>query len=182
MSSQNQNELKQHLEWLESNGIIELKFDGFQFTETGKKTCKELGYYKPCLDLQKLDQRITEIKNMTEPQWEELFIKFISDAKVPAKLEGKNGDVYPGNKFSIPALKIFKKALQAGAIYDVLVVSTALYYKSSIRLKKAVGNYFIQGDWRSDYDALVQASSSGQLTEHIKSETNDGTQSAWKLG
>lgn len=118
--------------------------------------------------------------------WTMYFLNFIMEAKVPKQILGPRGDPYYVNKFSEPALKVFRKALEKeGVIYDILVKSTTLYYASSVGLKKAIGNYFIQGDWRSDYESLLQAVRSGpeELTEHIKTELNDvDTRSNYSLG
>ena len=141
-----------------------------------------MGYYPSHTVFDVPANRLKEIGLFKEADWEQLFMKFIQEAKVPQKLEGTRGEVYYANKYSVPGMKAFKKALQGGYVYDILVKSTMLYYKSSVKLKKAIGNYFAQEDFKSDYQALTEAAASGTLTEHIKSETNDEQQSAWKLG
>ncbi len=183
MLSLNTEKLKQHLEWLETSGVIKLDPTGFTFTQEGQEICKALGYYNPTVfDVATIDKRKEELALFKDSDWETMFINFIMEAKVPARLEGSNGDVYPGNKFSVPALKVFKKAINGGTVYDILVKSTMLYYKSNVRLKKAIGNYFVSGDWLSDYQALLSSASDGTLYQHIKNETDAGTKSAWKLG
>jgi hypothetical protein len=116
--------------------------------------------------------------------WALNFMTFISEAQVPARLEDNRGNPYYCNKYSEAAMKVFKKAMQAGVRYEVLVKSVMLYYKSNVRYKKAIGNYFVQGDWRSDYEALVQAAGNGEtsLHNHIKQEVSDGGRSQYKLG
>lgn len=120
----------------------------------------------------------------TEQEWELKFINLIADAQVPQKLEDNKGGVYYANKFSETGLKVFKTALKRGVIYEVLVKSVMLYYKSSVRYKKAIGNYFAQGDWRTDYEALLASAEAGgdALNKHIKEEISDGTTSQFKLG
>lgn len=122
---------------------------------------------------------------VTPENWPSSFMEFIAEAKVPRMLEGKHGEMYHGNKYSEAGMKAYRKALEKeGVQYDVLVKSTMLYYKSSIRLKKAVGNYFALGDWRTDYDALMHAAESGEqtLTKHIKDETSAGFNGGYVIG
>lgn len=107
--------------------------------------------------------------------WEARFIKFIQEAKVPKTLENANLESYAANKYSVEAMKIFKKAIENGAIYETLVRSTQLYYASKIRYKKAVGNYFIQGDWKTDYIAMAEKmeGTKEDMIKHIEEETKD---------
>jgi hypothetical protein len=117
-------------------------------------------------------------------QWELKFINLISEAQVPARLEDGNGGEYYANKFSEPALKVFQKALRSGIIYEVLVKSVMLYYKSSVKYKKTIGNYFIQGDWRTDYLALLSAAEEGKesIDSYVKNEIKDEQPSQYKIG
>jgi len=116
--------------------------------------------------------------------WPMFFIKFITDAKVPQKLEAGNGEVYYANKYSEPAMKVFKKALESGCNYEVLLRSVQLYYGSGVRYKKAIGNYFVQGDWKSGYEDMMNAASAGkaELTQHIKEQADDGKRSHLRIG
>ena len=182
MSYLKEKELRQHLEWLESNKIIELTAEGFAFTLYGREICNQLGYYNPPNGLVLVAGSNLALAKFKEVDWQNLFVKLIMDAKVPKHCEDTRGGIYNTNKYSVPGMKAFKKALEGGVDYDVLVKSTMLYYKSNVKLKKAIGNYFAQGDFLSDYASLQAAHQSGTLTEHIKSETNDKQQSAWKLG
>lgn len=104
------------------------------------------------------------------------FLQFILDSQVPARLEGSNGDVYAANKYSEGANKIFVKAIAEGIDYSILVNSTTLYYKSSLRYKKTIGNYFIQGDWKTDYLTLKDKAGAGgqELKDHINKELEHG--------
>jgi len=119
-----------------------------------------------------------------QQDWTLGFMNFIIEAKVPKYCDNGKGDMYVVNNYSEPAMKIFKKAIEKeGIIYDVLVKSTLLYYKSTKnRFKKAIGNYFVQGDWRSDYAALLDAAGTGTIENHIKSEMDNGAKTKWKLG
>lgn len=144
-------------------------------------------------DLASIDQQIAVIekpKNNSlkvielQQNWMLGFMNFIIEAKVPKYCDNGKGDQYIVNNYSEPAMKVFKKAIEKeNIIYDVLVKSTMLYYKSTKnRFKKAIANYFVQGDWRSDYAALLEAAGTGTIENHIKSEMDNGTKSKWKLG
>lgn len=116
--------------------------------------------------------------------WVKAFIGFINEAQVPARLESNRGEVYSVNKYSEDGMKAFRKALEGGIDYKLLVKSTMLYYKSSVRFKKAIGNYMAQGDWRSDYEALKVAALSGTtaIEQHLKQETKDNGHNPYRLG
>lgn len=117
--------------------------------------------------------------------WERLFMNFIMEAQVPARGEASDGTPYYLNRFSEDGLKVFKRALENGVVYEVLVRSTLLYYKSSTKLKKGIGNYFKQGDWRTDYEALLQSADQGieALQSHIKQEVSSNVnRTQYKIG
>lgn len=115
-------------------------------------------------------------------EWELLFSNFILEAKIPRTLEDNRGQMYYANKASKDGLKEFRKALERGVVYPVLVKSTMLYYLSSVKYKKAIGNYFAQGDWRSDYEALLSSAETGTIESHIKTETQHGGLTGYSLG
>lgn len=116
--------------------------------------------------------------------WDKKFMDFIVEAQVPARWEDSNGNPYYLNKFSEAGLKVFRKALESGASYPVLVNSTKLYYKSSTKLKKAIGNYFAHGDWKTDYEALYASAQSGidSVQQHIKEEISNGNGTQYSIG
>lgn len=113
----------------------------------------------------------------THAEWVAMYQQFILQCKVPAKLESNNGNVYSGNKYSEDGLKAFQKALKEGYKYDVLRMAITLYYASNIRWKKAIGNYMVSGEWRTDYDSMVGHASEGldSLQKHIKHTIDDVT-------
>lgn len=116
--------------------------------------------------------------------WSLRFMNLIKEAQVPARLEDNKGNVYYSNKYSEAAMKVFKKALEAGVSYPVLVKSVMLYYKSNVKYKKAIGNYFTQGDWRTDYEAMLETAVEGEqkLIDHIKNETEYHGGAGFTLG
>jgi tetratricopeptide (TPR) repeat protein len=134
-------------------------------------------------DLQKIDTQILLLKD--DKLWPNLFVKFIQDAKVPARLEDNRGNLYSANKYNEDARKVFQKALEKeGFDYDLLVKSTMLYYKSGIRYKKAIGTYFTSGEFRTDYLNLKQSAEAGTetLQQHLKEEINNGQHNRYTLG
>ena len=89
---------------------------------------------------------------------------------------------YATNKYSEDGMKAFQKALKDGYKYDVLVLSVALYYKSGIRLKKAIGTYMLSGEWRSDYNELLSKANQGELENHINKTIDNGTGTNFEFG
>lgn len=116
--------------------------------------------------------------------WSLMYMQFIREAKVPNRCMNSHGEPYDINKYSEDGMKAFQRALKTGVLYDILVKSTMLAYKSGSRYKKTIGNYMSQGDWRSDYNALLEKAQQGEqeVTNHIKDELNDGTVSRYQRG
>lgn len=184
---QQSKQLEDTLKWLVSNGYVEFYNEDMLFTEKCKEECRKWLLEKHTEETKPVVQNksapavlISDVKD-----WPLFFMQFIAEAKVPARIEiPRSGEVYFANKYSEKAMLIFKKALESGTDYTILLRSVQLYYKSSVGLRKAIGNYFIQGDWRSGYMDMVSAMQSKEmLTEHIKSETHVATGSSnYKLG
>ena len=111
------------------------------------------------------------------------FIQFVQDAQVPARLEVR-GKVYYANKYNEQAAIAFHKMLEKeGVDYSLIVKSTMLYYKSGVDAKKAIGNYILQGDWRTDYEELKNSAQQGEqeLNQHIKKQLDNGEYSPFRL-
>lgn len=112
--------------------------------------------------------------------WDMRFMQFIKDAGVPAKIETGKGEYFVGNIYNETAMKIFKAGIESGKVeYDLLVKSTKLYYRSGAKWKKKVANYFVDGDWQSDYQNLVQAQMTNQEDTYIKTVENNGPIDQW---
>jgi hypothetical protein len=114
-------------------------------------------------------------------KWDELYMQFIRDAKVPVTLKNNHGQLYDCNKFSIPGLKAFEKALKGGTEYEMLVKSTMLYYMSGTGLKQAIGRYMSEGFWRTDYQALVDNLAQGTVNEHIENKIDNGQFTSYRF-
>jgi hypothetical protein len=116
--------------------------------------------------------------------WAQLFLQFIKDAEVPARSEGRTGSTYEVNKYSEEGKKAFQKAIEKeGVNYQALVKSTMLYYKTHKKFALKIGNYFSDGAWRSDYDALITSAREGKIEEHIKTSINaDREFSRYRIG
>jgi hypothetical protein len=130
-------------------------------------------------DVVKIDQQIAVVQ---KTDWVEKYKQFIADAKVPTRCESRHGEFYDTNKYSEDGMKAFRKAIESGIVYDVLIRSTFLYYHNGVRLKVAIGRYMKDGLWRSDYDRVIESSESGTLEQHIKSELDDGQHTFTQLG
>ena len=114
--------------------------------------------------------------------WTQLYLNFIKEAEVPSYGEGRDGR-YDLNKYSEPAMKVFKKAIEGGVQYPVLVKSTMLYYKTRKQYPLKIGNYIADGAWRSDYEALLSSAEDGTIINHIQKEIDDNTEfNRFKLG
>lgn len=114
--------------------------------------------------------------------WQDMYTRFITEAKVPARIMSPRGEPYQTNAFSEGGLKAFRKALEKEGIeYQLLVESTQLYYTGTIGLKVAIGRYMEEGMWRTQYQELVDHTKAGTLSQHLKS-TKDESKTRWKIG
>lgn len=109
--------------------------------------------------------------------WASRFVQFIQLAKVPQYLENSKLEQYAANKYNEDAMKIYRKAVEKEGVDEQLLIrAVQLYYSPSNRnrFKKAIGTYFKDGDWRTDYFAMKNAAQSETtLVNHIKHETDE---------
>lgn len=113
--------------------------------------------------------------------WPDAFINFIMAANVPKTLES-NGKVFDANKYSEPAMKEFQRMIsKEGIDLEILTKSTMLYYASNKDFKKKIGNYILDGDWRTDYLELISVAELGEkaLKDHINKEINGNHHNPW---
>lgn len=110
-------------------------------------------------------------KESVKESGKERFKRFIKEAEVPYRLSDGQGKQYTANAYNSEADRVFSKALKEGKNWQVLVLSTKLYYKSNA-YKQAIGNYFIKGTWESEYDEFVKKMATGKIVEHIKGNTD----------
>lgn len=178
MSNLSTEMLQQALQQLISDGYVVEKDGKYVVSEKGIALVKEVHHAL----VEKPKNNTLQVIKMQQ-DWMLAFINFIQEAKIPKYCDNGKGQEYIVNNYSDPAMKVFKKAIEKeGVVYDVLVKSTMLYYKSTKnKFKKAVGNYFVQGDWRSDYNALLDAAGTGTVESLIKSEMDNGA-SRFELG
>lgn len=99
------------------------------------------------------------------------FKQFILDAKIPQMSNTR--DPYPLNKYNSQAEKIFLKALKSGIDYKVLLMATMNYYKKG-NYHNHIGNFFIKGIWRGEYEDMLTAIKTNTVSKHIKN-TDDAT-------
>lgn len=172
-------ELKEILDVLMKEGLVINSGKSLDFTEKA---------YQMIYDgtMVRIIDHLQAITKINIPiNWELRFMSFITECKVPARLEGSKGDAYAANKYSEKAMKIFKAAIEGGVDYELLKKSVTLYYRSTLAYKKTIGNYFTQGDWKSGYIDLrdiIATGTSQQLIDHIKTETDDSDKSQYSLG
>lgn len=110
---------------------------------------------------------------MTTSDWDQFYIQFIREAEVPVRGESKSGS-YDINKFSNDGAKFFRKIIESGIKYSILVKSTLLYYKTRNQYQVTINNYIVNGLWRSDYDALLSSGEDGTIEQHIQKTIDDG--------
>jgi hypothetical protein len=182
--------IKEVIQFLIQNGYILPKGMTYVMSAKFLNACKGSTLQQdmaavPTMSLQQMKNAVMQSPSVVPTNWEDAFIKLITDAQVPARLESNRGEVYSVNKFSVDGCKAFRKAIEKdGYEYQLLVKSTMLYYKSGTRFKKAIGNYFSQGDFRSDYLTLKEMVLEGEdaLQSHLKREVNDNQHTAYDLG
>jgi tetratricopeptide (TPR) repeat protein len=190
-------DIQQVVEWLLIKGYIyKTTKGGFLLTKSFHDDLKS-SLKSPTLvapEKESASKEVTVIKptfpipeqygKYTYKDWVDFYQNFIIGCQVPSKMESSNGNVYSGNKYSEDGMKAFQKALKEGYRYDVLAMAIALYYKSSIRWKKAIGTYMSSGEWRSDYAQLLSKADEGseQLTKHIKQTIDNGTGTNYEFG
>jgi hypothetical protein len=114
----------------------------------------------------------TGVQTTKVNDWSQAFLNFIKEAEVPSRCEGKSGG-YDINKYSEDGMKAFKKMIESGVVYAVLVKSTMLYYKTHLTYALKIGNYIADGAWRSDYEALLTSAEEGTITQHIQQQIDE---------
>lgn len=168
--------LKEVAEFLVANGYAYCLKGNYKFTAKFHRELKDSSVLPAPVVASK------QLPAVVSTEWEQKYKQFIIDAKVPPYCYSKRGERYSINKYSEDGMKAFRKAIESGCIYEMLVMTVALYYKSGDTLKQAIGRYMAEGTWKSDYDALVHKASADQLKEHINEVTDDGQHSFTKLG
>jgi hypothetical protein len=117
---------------------------------------------------------VHQAKDLSKVEWKNQYIRFIQDAKVPARCEGSNGATYDCNKYSEDGMKAFKTYIKdEGIDVRILLAVTQLYYAKYGTHKQMVGTYISQGTWRTDYMMMLDAAASGNtdaIQQHIKQE------------
>lgn len=116
---------------------------------------------------------VTQVEIETLP--ESILTRFIADAEIPKTAKTKTG-VYAVNKFNAKAEKILEKILKQNINYQVLVMSTKLYYKSGV-MPKTIANYFTEGIWRDEYNDLAEALKGGNANaqNYINEKKKEGS-------
>jgi len=124
-----------------------------------------------------VDKGLTVTGKVKEPalaevnSTESVYLRFIQHCKVPEKGYTSSG-TYAMNKFSQDGLKAFEKALKEGYEPELLTLAVTLYYKSSVTMKKAIGNYMTSGEWKTDYALVKKHKEENTLDKLYKQQTN----------
>lgn len=92
---------------------------------------------------------------LTEQDWADQYINFITACRIPTKGESGTGDLYDLNKYTTEGMKRFRQMVETEQVNTVLLIKvTHAYYNGSIRYKKKIGNYITENLWRMDYELL----------------------------
>lgn len=171
--------LKEVYEFLRDNNYLMASKDGkYSFTKKWHEDLKNLGTNSVAVQREMVlsKERSMELLKTNAEVQRGAFLDFIFAAKIPRRLEGSGGNMYDVNKYSEEGFKVFQKCIASGIDISLLVKSTALYYASGTGFKKKIGNYLIDGDWRTDYLELLAAAEAGEesLKTHITEELDNG--------
>jgi hypothetical protein len=186
-------DLKEVMEWLVTNKFVSIHNGKPKFTTLYHKevTGIEKGLTSQGIVRETLPSVVNKavapftqqgIATYTPSQWAFYYTEFITACKIPSKALGTRGESYALNKYSEDGMKAFKQAMKDGYKLDVLIVAVALYYKSSISLKKAVGNYMVSGEWKTDYQVLLENAESGNLNNYVKGEIKQNNGGIYQWG
>lgn len=93
------------------------------------------------------------------------LLDFIRECEVPERIRTRTS-FYKANQYSKDAEKELILILSQGFQYDILVTSTKLYYKAG-GMCKAIGNYLIEGTWRTEYENMQASIEKGTTQQHI---------------
>lgn len=183
-------ELNEVMLWLIASGYVKRHKDKWVFTApfykemTGiaKGLALDNTVIEPNLPAVTGTEVLVPEKKYTDVQWGSFYQQFITACEIPARCEGLYGKAYDLNKYSADGVKAFKKAITEGFDLSTLIFTVKLYYKNKTSLKKAIGNYMLSEEWKTDYWVNVGKASEGKIDEHIKQEMKHGTVSHYTRG
>jgi hypothetical protein len=168
-------DLKEVLEWLVTNKYVVFHQGKPKFTSVYHK---EMTGVSKGLTVKNDTEITTEpgfslalIGTYTLAQWGKYYEEFIKTCKVPPRGVGGYGSTYAMNKYSEDGMKAFRKAILDGYKLEILLLAVSIYYASTVGFKKAIGNYMSSGEWKTDYETLLEQREQGTVQEHIKQET-----------
>lgn len=185
-------EFKNVIEYLINNKYISMHNGKYKFTSL---FYKELTGVEKGLTLkgnveepnllpvvQTTELEVNKLTIYTQAQWVKFYMDFLKASDIPDRCNSTDGTTYALNKYSEEGMKVFQKAIKEGYNLQILISTVKLYYKSNIRLKKAIGRYMKDGDWRTDYEALKIHIEAGSVVELIKQETADERATNYTIG
>jgi hypothetical protein len=183
-------ELKEVMEWLVTNKYVTIhkgkpKFTSLYHKEvTGiEKGLTVLGTVRENLPVAQQESfDVIKINAYKPVDWVRFYQELITFCEIPSKAYSDRGDAYSLNKYSEDGMKAFQKSMKEGYDPRILAMAIKLYYKSSIRLKKAVGNYMSSGEWKTDYQNLVENAKNGTLDALIKQEVKTKNDGSYQFG
>lgn len=134
------------------------------------------GKYRPTVKLNEpvVKSLVNVLNQVAVESWEDMYVKFIRECNIPKQGETGEGDNYALNKYSVDAMKAFRKMIERDGIkYDILVIVTQAYYKAgTIRYKKTISNFIMEGIWRMDYE-IMKTQTTEQQQQTIQQQLNE---------
>lgn len=128
------------------------------------------GKYRPTKKLNEVPEEVY-LGPVKFNKWEDAYVWFIGECKIPKKGESGTGDLYDLNKYTEDAMQHFRDLIKSGIKCDVLIKVTKGYYTGSTRFKKKIGNYITEGHWRMDYETMKNQTEQ-QQQQHINEQLN----------
>lgn len=123
----------------------------------------------------KLNDTVAGIVRLTDEDWENKYLDFIKQCKIPRQGESVNGDMYNLNQYTADAMKRFRQMIEKERIdVEILTKVTRTYYSGSIRCKKKIGNYITENLWRMDY-LTIKDQNPEQQQQTLQKQLNDST-------
>jgi len=149
--------LKEVIQWMLDNGYGLLVNNQFVITNKvneelfGKSVIQtSVEVVKTSTELVKTSTELVKYK-LTEQEKKDIWNKFITDTKIPHRVETGNGS-YTVRQYNQPAANALVKIIKDPQIdYNKLVKSTNHYY-TTVTYKILLSKYLLNGVWKDEYD------------------------------
>jgi len=155
--------LKEVIQWMLNNGYGLLVNKQFVLTDKVNEELFNKSVIQSSVEVVRTSTEVvktsTEVVKYkaTEDEKKEVWNKFISDTKIPHRVNTGTG-VYTVRQYNLPAANALLKIIKDPAIdYSRLVKSTNNYY-NTVTYKILLSKYLLNGVWKDEYDNYQQNS------------------------